>query len=375
MATTAPVRRGARAGLAVGVTALVAVTGLLTALGITHHDGPVLPLALFRAGQAIVHLPALSVHRAFAAWQGDVVYDVAAGLAAVAYLLGVRSYRRATGKRWPWQRTALFATGLALLAVTLNSSIAVYDMTLFAAHMIEHLLLIMCVPAFLVLGRPLTMLLETHPGGRLRRLVDRPSVGMAFAAPTALAGYTVVLVGTHLTGVMDAAMQHPWAGQLEHALYLVAGVQFFTAVVGNAPVRWRLSYPGRLLLVMMAMVVDAFVGIALLQASQPIAMLAHPGWGPSPLADTHLGGGIMWVVGDGLMAIVPVALYLAWARHSEAQAETPGWYERARVGLLLSRDTSGLAPVPVADIDTSIDSDEESYRAYNRWLASLDHRG
>lgn len=354
---------------------LVAVAGLLAARAITHHDGPVLPLALCRAGQAIVYLPALSVHRAFAAWQGDVVYDVAAGLAGVAYLLGARAYRRATGERWAWQRTALFATGLALLAVTLNSSIAVYDMTLFAAHMLEHLLLIMVVPAFLVLGRPLTMLLETHPVGRLRRLVDRPAVGMVFAAPTALAGYTVVLVGTHLTGVMDAAMQRPWAGQLEHALYLLAGIQFFAAVFGNAPVRWRLSYPGRLLVVMMAMVVDAFVGIALLQASQPIATLAHPGWGPSPLADTHLGGGIMWVVGDGLMAIVPVALYLAWARHSEAQAETPGWYERARVGLLLSRDTSAAGGAPAADIDASIDSDEDQFLAYNRWLASLDRRG
>lgn len=372
---TAPVRRGARAGLAVGLTVLVAAAGLLAARSIAHHGGPVLPLALCRAGQAIVFLPALSAHRAFAAWQGDVVYDVATGLAAVAYLLGARSHRRATGRRWPWQRTALFATGLAFLAVTLNSSIAVYDMTLFSAHMLEHLLLIMVVPAFLVLGRPLTMLLETHPEGRLRRLVDRPAVGMAFAAPTALAGYTAVLVGTHLTGVMDAAMQRPWAGQLEHALYLVAGIQFFAAAIGNAPVRWRLSYPGRLLVVMLAMVVDAFVGIALLQASEPIATLAHPGWGPSPLADTHLGGALMWVVGDGLMAVAPVALYLAWARHSEEQAETPGWYERARVGLLLSRDTSGLAPVPAADIDTSIDSDEESYQAYNRWLASLDRRG
>jgi cytochrome c oxidase assembly factor CtaG len=360
--------------MTVGLTVLVVAAGLLVARGITHHDGPVLPLALCRAGQRLTYLAPLNPRRFFTSWQGDGVYDVAAALAAGAYAAGARSYRRATGTRWPWRRTLAFAFGLALLVVTLNSAIAVYDMTLFSMHMLEHLLLIMVIPAFLVLGRPLTMLLETHPSGRLRALVDRPAASVVFSAPTALASYVVVLVGTHLTGIMAVVMRHPWAGQLEHAVYLVAGVQFFTAVLGNAPVRWRLSYPGRLLVVMMAMVVDAFVGIALLQAAQPIQTLAHPGWGPSAISDTHTGGALMWVVGDGLMALVPMALYVAWARHSEAQAETPGWYERARVGLLLSRDTTAGAPEPAGDIDTSIDGDEEQYLAYNRWLASLDKR-
>jgi putative copper resistance protein D len=354
-----------RARLSAASLVALAVAAAVVARGITHHDGPVLPLALCRAGQTLV-LARLTPSRAFTTWQGDVVYDVIAAVASVGYLVGARSYRRVTGRRWSLGATALWFVGIGLLVVTLNSAVAVYDMTLFSAHMLEHLLLLMVVPAFLVLGRPLTMLLAIHPDGRLRRLVDRPALSYVFAAPTAFASYVVVIVGTHLTGIMGYVMSHPWAGQVEHAAYLVVGVHFFTAAVGNAPVRWRLSFPGRLLMVMLAMAVDAFVGIVLMQSVIPIATLPHTGWGPTPLNDTHLGGALMWVVGDGLMALVPVALYIAWARHSEARPETPGWYERARVGLLVSRGAD--------DDDSDIDSDEGQHLAYNRWLASLDDR-
>jgi cytochrome c oxidase assembly factor CtaG len=359
-----------RARLSAATLVAVAVVGALVARGITDHDGPVLPLALCRAGQRIAYLPPLTGHTAFTAWQGDVLFDIAIGLAVIAYAVGAHRYRAATGRRWPVGRSLAFAAGLALLVVTLNSALAVYDMTLFSAHMLEHLLLLMVVPAFLVLGRPLTMLLETHPSGSLRRLVDRPAMSYLFAAPTAFGTYVVVIVGTHLTGFMGYVMAHPWAGQVEHVLYLVAGVQFFTAAVGNAPVRWRLSFPGRLLMVMLAMAVDAFVGIVLMQSVVPIATLAHPGWGPTMINDTHLGGALMWVVGDGLMALVPVALYIGWARHSEAKPETPGWYERARVGMFVANG----APDEGAQTDVDVDSDEEQHLAYNRWLASLNAR-
>lgn len=369
MTTTA---RRTASGLA--LLAVVAA-GLLAARGITHHDGPVLPLAFCRAGQPIAYLPPLDAARAFTSWQGDVVYDAVTAVAVLAYAWGARTFRRSTGGGWPVLRTACWAVGLLLLVLATNSAMAVYDMTLFGAHMLQHLLLIMVIPAFLVLGRPLTMLLALS--NTARAAARHRAWHYAFSAPVALGGYTAVLVGSHLTGVMGEVMQRPWAGQVEHAVYLFAGVVFFTAAVGNAPVAWRLSYPGRLFLVMAAMVVDAFVGIVLLQSTTPVQTLAHPGWGPGLLADTHLGGALMWVVGDGLMAVVPVAIYLVWARRSERRAEHAGWFERARVGLALDRGVpaggTGATDHHYRSYeDTAYDDDEAQHEAYNRWLASLD---
>lgn len=355
--------RAAASGLAI---ILIVAAGALVARGIVSK-GPVLPIALCRAGQPLDFLAPLDVRRAFTSWQADGVYDVLSLLAVLAYAWGARTYRLRTGAVWPWPRTVAFAVGIGCLLVATNSAIAVYDMTLFSAHMIQHLILIMVVPAFLVLGRPLTMAIAISE--RVRRVAHARVWSYVFSAPVALGCYTAVLVGTHLTGLMAVVMEHAWAGQIEHALYLVVGVQFFAAAIGNAPVPWRLSYPGRIVMLMASMAVDAFVGIVLMQAVQPVATLSHPGWGPSPLGDTHIGGGLMWVVGDGLMALAPVGVYLAWSRRSDASAETSGWYERARVARLVEH--GGAEPVDEAGVD----SDDAQLEAYNRWLASLHRSG
>lgn len=365
---TPPAGRGRGKAVATGLALLLIVgVAALVARGITDSSGPVLPLALCRAGQSIDFLPPLDLRRAFTSWQGDVVYDLLAVLAVAVYAWGAHRYRRRTGRRWPWTHSALFGVGIALLVLATNSALAVYDMTLFSAHMIQHLALIMVIPAFLVLGRPLTMLLAISERARL--VAAARVWSYVFSAPVALGAYAAVLVGTHLTGVMGEVMQRPWAGQLEHAAYLVVGVQFFGAAIGNAPVPWRLSYPGRIFLVMAAMAVDTFVGIVLMMSVEPIAMLGHPGWGPSPLADTHLGGAVMWVGGDGLMALAPVALIVAWARAADRPVETPGWFERARVAQLVSHG----AAEPVEE--GAVDGDDGQLEAYNRWLAALDRGG
>jgi cytochrome c oxidase assembly factor CtaG len=38
-------------------------------------------------------------------------------------------------------------------------------------------------------------------------------------------------------------------------------------------------------------------------------------WGPSILADLHLGGAIMWIGGDGLMLLWVAPLVARWVRY------------------------------------------------------------
>ena len=92
-------------------------------------------------------------------------------------------------------------------------------------------------------------------------------VSLLTAPPVALASYTVVIVGTHLTGLMDLIMRNTWAGQLEHLAYVLLGCQFFLVVIGDAPIRWRLSAPARLFMLALSMAVDTFTGVVLLQST------------------------------------------------------------------------------------------------------------
>jgi putative copper resistance protein D len=90
---------------------------------------------------------------------------------------------------------------------------------------------------------------------------------------------------------------------------------------------------------------------------------AH-GLAVNPLSDTRTGGAIMWFGGDGIMALVMVALAIGWLRSSERLGhDRIGWVEQARIAALTER-TGAAAAGPV-------DDDEEHLAAYNRWLASM----
>jgi putative copper resistance protein D len=288
------------------------------------------------------------------------------------YLAGVVSVSRRRGRRWPRWRTASFLAGLGVCLLATSSSIAVYDMVMFSAHMLGHLALVMVAPPLLAAGRPMTLAL--HAVGnpwhrRLRGLVRSRALGLWFCPPVALASYAVVIVGTHLTGLMGVIMAHPWAGQLEHLVYVVVGYQFFALVVGGDPVRWRLSMPAKELLLAVAMAVDTFTGVILLQSSQAISMAGPSPPHLDPLADTRLGGAIMWVGGDAIMAVIMVIVALAWLRLPERRRrESRSWLEQARRDTFVTH-TSGIDRTDeVGDVDT----DERARDAYNAWLKRLD---
>lgn len=182
----------------------------------------------------------------------------------------------------------------------------------------------------------------------------------------------MTVVGTHLTGVMNAVMQRPWLGQGEHLAYLVAGWLFFGLLFGDEPIRWHLAVPARLLLVAVAMAVDTFVGLALMASSDPIDMTEHPGWGLHPLDDTQTGGAIMWVFGDALMVVVIIVLFVAWARRPEhARRRSRSWLEQTRRNTLQAQAGVPTLGNGAGGRAIDLDSDDAAHDAYNAWLRRL----
>jgi cytochrome c oxidase assembly factor CtaG len=254
-------------------------------------------------------------HLVWSAWAWNPV--ITGGIAALAagYLVAVTRVRRHhPNGSWPVVRTASFLLGLAGIALATESAIAVYDDELLSAHMIQHLLLIMAAPPLLIYGRPLTVVLHAwgnpvHAGVRrvLRARWVTAISHPAFAAPLLAA----VVVGTHLTPFMTVALEHPLVHDCEHVLYLAAGYLFFLSVIASEPVRPRLSAGARYLLVLAVMPIDGVVGLIwMLDPHVLFAAYAHPDrtWGPSPLADQHLAGAIMFMGGDSLMIALGIVL-------------------------------------------------------------------
>jgi len=302
------------------------------------------------------------------AWQLDALAVAVLVLVGAAYLTGVALVPvRSPGMRWPARRTAVFLAGLAVCAFATNGSIAVYDQVLFTAHMAGHLALVMVAPALLVAGCPLELVLAASPPdrrARLEKIFRGRVVALLTAPPVALATYTVVIVGSHLTGLMDTIMRNTWAGQVEHLVYVLAGCQFFVLVIGDQPIRWRLGVPVRWLLLAVGMAVDTFTGIVLMQGTTAVHLVPSA-LDVNALSDTRTGGAIMWFGGDAIMFVVMVALAFRWVRSADSAWADRGWLERAR--------GSAFAEHTGASVETTVDDEDESARdAYNEWLARLD---
>jgi len=165
---------------------------------------------------------------------------------------------------------------------------------------------------------------------------------------------------------MDTIMRNTIAGQVEHLVYLIAGYQFFVLIVGDEPIRWRLSTPARWGLLAVSMAVDTFTGVMLMMATTFIAMHPPAGVQVDPLADTHAGGAIMWFGGDAIMAAVMTLLAIGWLRTGgRSLRDRDSWLEQARMVTLDER--TGSSPTGAEDFD----DDEERLAAYNRWLGGM----
>ncbi|HEX2903150.1 MAG TPA: cytochrome c oxidase assembly protein [Jatrophihabitans sp.] len=328
--------------------------------------------SFYRVGGGSPSGPLLS-SRLITAWQLDAVAVAVLLVLAACYVTGVLAARR-RGQVWPAQYTLAFAAGLVVVGLATNSSIAVYDMSLFTAHMLGHLMLVMLAPALLMAGRPFNLMLAATSGerqARIRRVLLGRAVSLLTAPPVALASYTVVIVGTHLTGLMDQIMRYTWLGQLEHLTYLVLGCQFFVVVIGDPPIRWRLGVPARLFMLALSMAVDTFTGIVLLQTKTAIHMMPPPNANINPLTDTQTGGAIMWFGGDGIMAVIMVSIAIGWIYRQNARVEPGGWLEQARRANFAAH-TGHLEPADGFDPTAAdFDDDERRLSEYNDWLRKL----
>jgi cytochrome c oxidase assembly factor CtaG len=385
--TTPRTRTGSPAGrglLAVGCAVLAGTVAVLAVAVVHQLVSPMatMPVDWVRsAGDRL--LPPLTARRWLTAWQFDAVATVlVVGVAAVYLSAVVACHKR--GRRWPVWRTLSFLAGLGVCLLAVSSVIGVYDMALFTTHMIGHLLLVMVAPPLLVLGRPLVLAL--HAVGnpwhtRLKRFFRGPVVSLWFSAPMALATYLVTIVGTHLTGLMDVIMEHPWAGQVEHLAYVVIGYQFFAVCFGDEPYRWSLTPMTKEFMLAIAMGVDTFTGVILFQTTnEAVSMRGVAGASVDHVVQTQDGGAVMWVGGDSIMVLVMIAIAIGWLRRPDLRRRAAsGWIGQARNATLSSHTTAGpstagtvAAGLPASRVQTlDVDEDDTTLAGYNAWLQGL----
>ncbi len=173
------------------------------------------------------------------------LYVSVAGV-GLAYVLAA-ARRSPRGRRWPRSRTAWFLAGMALVAGLYGSGLQVYGDDP-AVHVVQHMLVMMALPALLVFAAPITLLLRTLSPARRRDVVSvlNRSVVRFFhhhrRAPVLLClDYYLSMFAYQLTPLRTVTEESPVLHFAVHQYFLVCGLLFWFPIAGLDPVRLRLS--------------------------------------------------------------------------------------------------------------------------------------
>ena len=244
--------------------------------------------------------PELTVTRVFTQWTLDPWMLALVLVLGGGYLAGAR---RQPG--WPTGRRIWFlGLGLGFLVIATMSWVGVYQPVLFYVRAVQTVLLVLVVPLFLVLGRPISLAIAVFPSAgqrleaaihsRLARLITFPAI-----TTFALVGVPFVM---YFTSWYAAVYHSGVVRELTFLALMAPGFVFFWTLLRVDPVPKRYSYAVSMWITAAEVIGDAFFGIAVIADQNQIGAayyhaLARP-FGPSLATDQVLAGGVLWVLGD-----------------------------------------------------------------------------
>jgi putative copper resistance protein D len=247
--------------------------------------------------------------------------------ALVLYLWGVRRNNALHPRhRWSPGKTVAWIGALVTTGIAVFSFVGVYDGELFWDHMVQHLLLIMVAAPLFALGSPLDLAWRATSGTAHLVVTEalRSHVAKFFGHPAvAFVLYAVLIPVSHLTSWYNLTLEHENVHNAEHLAFLVVGYLFWRQVFGSDPNSYRLHPALQFFYLFLASPIDTFTGLSLAGTSHeifPAYFATHRAWGPSYVNDLHIGGSIMWVVGDTLMLWPMIPVALRWMHMEERRA-------------------------------------------------------
>ena len=288
--------------------------GLVTTSALAHGPAPSEPpdLANLLLGWTFEPLPTLGILSALIWWR---------------WAVG-RVNARHPANPVPRRRTVAFVAGMATIAFALLSGIDRYDTTLFAVHMVQHILLTLVAAPFIALAAPITLVLRVASPATRRRWILRilhSRVMRVISFPVvAWVLFAGVMWASHFSALFDAALEDPLIHDLEHALFLGSALLFWWPAMAQDPAPWRMPHPVRALYIFLQMPQNTFLAVVLLNTTgllYPHYATLGRSWGPTPLEDQQLAAGIMWIVGDVVFLIHIMVAVAMWMRAEGLRAD------------------------------------------------------
>ena len=248
-------------------------------------------------------------------------------VAAALYAIGVWRVKHNEIK-WSTLRTISFMVGIGLVIWTTSSGISMYSKVSFQFHMIQHMVLSMIAPIFIVLSSPITLALRALPAKKVAehrnarewilaalhsgysRLITHPLMVLGI--------FTFGLYAMYFTPLFATLMGSHTGHIFMEVHFLISGLLFTYVVISADPSPREIPYWSRLMIVLVALSLHAFFAIALMQSTQAIGVdwyiQVQPPWINNLLADSQAGGSVAWALGEVPTFVLLVIVAVMWAR-------------------------------------------------------------
>src|SRR3954469_18646004 len=245
-------------------------------------------------------------------------------LAAGAYALRARNLSR-QGRPVPVAREASFFAGIALIFVSLASTLAHLGGELIMAHMAQHLVMADLAALLLVLGLtgPLLQPLLANSVLQRLRVLTHPAVALPL--------WIVDLYVWHLPPLYQAALTSQPVHALQHACFIGFGVAMWMALLGPLPAPSWFGNGARLIYVVAVRLSGALLGNVFIWSGSvfyPDYRKGQAYWDMSPLQDQGIAGTIMMVEGSVVTIVLIGWLFLKTAREAEERQDLVEYAER-----------------------------------------------
>ena len=270
-------------------------------------------------------------------WNFDPLVTIPLVLISLGYLTGlIRLWHRAgIGRGVPRWQVVMFVLGLLTLGGALLSPLEGLGEISFAAHMTQHILLVIVAAPLMILGKPLAILLLALPGRwRLAVTHNRPVRAMTILARPvpAMVLYGLALWLWHAPLFYQAAIVSNPVHIAEHVVLLVTALLFWWSVIHA---RRGIGLAG----LFFTMLHNKLLGILIALAPYPLypvySAAINP-WGLTAGEDQHLAGLIMLIPGAVVYIAAGLTLLGLWLQALERRpaALSQAWLDRPRSGPL-----------------------------------------
>jgi cytochrome c oxidase assembly factor CtaG len=274
--------------------------------------------------------PELTLPRAFTEWTFDPWALLIILVLGLGYLAGMRRVRRA-GQEWSVARPIwFFLLGIGPLVLATMSWIGVYQSVLFYARATQTVLLVLLVPLFLAMGRPISLAIAalsvngSPAGQRIEAAIkSRVAKVLLFPAVTTFA-LVVVPFMMYFTPWYTASFHSTPVRVLTYLVLMTPGFAFFWTLLRVDPVPKEYSYAVSMWITGAEVIGDAILGLSCIADTNIIGAAWYHSlalsWGPALNTDQVIGGGVLWVVGDIVGLPFLAAQLIQLMREDESEA-------------------------------------------------------